>query len=97
MNFRQFGNLARHSWGTVGAQLGHKIVFPGAQLGQKVNWGTLGAHFPNCAASVPQEIQFCAPTVPQLCLARLPICLNFITEDDVEHCKYFRLIKTLLH
>ena len=51
---RQFGNRAGHTWGTVGAQLGHKIVFPGAhlghtwgtvgaQLGQKVTWGTLGA------------------------------------------------------
>ena len=41
--------------GTVGAHLGHKIVFPGAhlghswgtvgaQLGQKVTWGTLEAH-----------------------------------------------------
>ena len=51
---RQFGNRAGHTWGTVGAHLGHKIVFPGAhlghtlgtvgaQLGQKVTWGTLGA------------------------------------------------------
>ena len=33
-----------HSWGTVGAQLGHKIVFPGAHLGH--SWGKklLGAH-----------------------------------------------------
>ena len=40
----QFGNLARHSWGTVVAQLGHKIVFPGAHLGH--SWGKklLGAH-----------------------------------------------------
>ena len=39
--FRQFGNLARHSWGTVGAQLRHSWGTVGAQ-----NWklsGTIGA------------------------------------------------------
>ena len=40
---RQFGNRAGHTWGTLGAHLGHNIVFPGAQLGQKVTWGTLGS------------------------------------------------------
>ena len=30
-NNRQFGNLARHTWGTPGAQ-------------NRISWGTLGAH-----------------------------------------------------
>ena len=30
-----------HTWGTLGAHLGHKIVFPGAHLGH--SWGTVGA------------------------------------------------------
>ena len=33
INFWQFANLARHSWGTVEAQLGHKIENSRAQLG----------------------------------------------------------------
>ena len=50
----QLGNLARHSWGTAEAQLGHKTVnsraqlghsrgTAGAQLGHKVTWGTVWA------------------------------------------------------
>ena len=55
MVLQQFGNLARHSWGTGEAQLGHKIEnsrahlghswgikLLGAQLGH--SWGTFGAH-----------------------------------------------------
>ena len=47
-------NVLRHSWGTVEAQLRHKIENSraqlghswgtvGAQLGHKVTWGTVGA------------------------------------------------------
>ena len=54
MDIRQFGNLSRYSWGTVEAQLGHKIensraqlghsrVTARAQLGQKITWGTVKA------------------------------------------------------
>ena len=34
---RQFGNLARHTWGTLGEHRGHEIEFPGAHLGN--TWG----------------------------------------------------------
>ena len=37
------GNQARHSWGTVEAQLGRKIENSLAQLGHKVTWGTVEA------------------------------------------------------
>ena len=51
---RQLGNLAKHSWGTAGAQLrhswgtklktlGHSRGTAGAQLGHKVTWGIVGA------------------------------------------------------
>ena len=38
---RQFGNLARHSWGTVEAQLGHSWGTKLKSLGH--SWGTVGA------------------------------------------------------
>ena len=40
---KQFGNLARHSWDTVSAQLGHKIENSRAQSGHKVTRGTVEA------------------------------------------------------
>ena len=43
---RQFGNLARHTWGTLGEHLGHKIELPVAHLGNtwgKSYLGTVGA------------------------------------------------------
>ena len=41
MEIRQFGNLARHSWGTVEAQLGHSWGTKSKTLGH--SWGTVGA------------------------------------------------------
>ena len=38
---RQFGNRAGHTWGTKLYFLGHTWGTVGAQLGQKVTWGTL--------------------------------------------------------
>ena len=45
MFHRKLGNLVI-GLGTVGAQLGHKIVFPGAHLGH--SWGTVGADTAVC-------------------------------------------------
>ena len=47
-NRREFGSLARNSWGTVEAQLGQKIENSRAQLGH--SWSTVGAQniFTNC-------------------------------------------------
>ena len=36
-SYREFGSLARHSWGTVEAQLGHKIENSRAQLGHSLS------------------------------------------------------------
>ena len=41
ISFGQFGNLVRHSWGTVETQLGHNIENSRAQLRQ--SWGKDGA------------------------------------------------------
>ena len=50
MKSRQFGNVARHSWGTIEAQLQRKFENSRAywsavraQLGHKVTWGTVEA------------------------------------------------------
>ena len=40
-NDGQFGNLARHSWGTAEAQLGHSWGTKSKTLGH--SWGTAGA------------------------------------------------------
>ena len=51
LDLRQYGNLTRHSWGIVEAQLGHKIENSRAQFGHGrgplsylgLSWGTVEA------------------------------------------------------
>ena len=45
----QFGNLARHSWGTLGAQNCISWGTFGAQLGQKVTWAHFGHTWGRCS------------------------------------------------
>ena len=51
---RQFGNLARHSWGTVEAQLGHSWGTKSKTLGH--SWGTAGAQLGHSWGTVGAQL-----------------------------------------